>query len=51
MTYRRGIAPIIALALLASGIPLSGLVTAGIAGWFAYKAWKRRKPRQRKPVR
>jgi hypothetical protein len=29
--------------------PLAMIANASFAGWFAYLAWKRRKPRQRKP--
>jgi len=29
--------------------PVTTLMDGGFAGWCAYHAWKRRKPRQRKP--
>jgi hypothetical protein len=33
------------------GLPVVGGLTAGLAGWCAYKAWKRRPPRKRQPRR
>lgn len=35
--------------MLFSDRPLTMIVDGGFAGWFAYLAWKRRKPRHRKP--
>lgn len=34
---------------IADGDAAMAAVDAGISGWFAYLAWTRRKPRQRKP--
>lgn len=30
-------------------VPVTRIMDAGFAGWCAYHAWKRRKPRHRKP--
>lgn len=35
--------------LIAGDMPLTRIANGAFAAWLAYTAWKRRKPRQRKP--